>query len=123
MKILMKENCGNLGSLKELGKIKSSDFTTEQLLDEKLKNLEGENRIEVTERMNQSFVQVLAQNKGKRIAIVSHGASIKFLLMKWCDLNINNKLEFNGNIISLNSPGVLKLTFEGEKLTQLVQIV
>ena len=47
----MKGNYGNLKSLEELGKIKQNSFTIEQLLDERLKNIDGENRIEVTNRM------------------------------------------------------------------------
>ena len=39
MKILMRENYGDLKSLQELGKIKQNSFTIEQLLDEKLKNI------------------------------------------------------------------------------------
>lgn len=39
MKILMRENYGDLKSLQELGKIKQNSFTIEQLLDEKLKNV------------------------------------------------------------------------------------
>ena len=35
----MKENCGNLTTLLKLGENKRNSFTTEQLLDEKLKNL------------------------------------------------------------------------------------
>ena len=123
MKVLMKGNYGNLKSLEELGKTKQNSFTIEQLLDERLKNIDGENRIEVTNRMEKAFKRVFLENLGKNIAIVSHGASIKFLLMKWCRLNINNQLEFNGKIININSPGVLKLVFDSENLIELVQIV
>ena len=104
----MKENCGNLKELNKLGKDKQSTYTIEQLLDEKLKNVGGENRIEVTKRIEKAFYRVLSENLGKNIAIVSHGASIKFLLLKWCNLNIENQIEFKGKIIRLNSPGVLK---------------
>ena len=119
----MKENCGDLKKLEELGKIKQNSFTVEQLLDEQLKNVDGESRIEVTNRMEKAFNRVLSKKKKKNIAIVSHGASIKFLLMKWCNLNNNNQLEFNGKTINLNSPGVLKLLFDGKDLIELVQIV
>lgn len=119
----MKENCGNLESLKDLGKNKQESFTTEQLLDENLKNIEGESRIEVTYRMERAFQRVLSENIGKKIAIVSHGASIKFFLMKWCQLNVDNQLEFNRKIITLNSPGVLELVFQDGKLVDLTQIV
>ena len=93
------------------------------MLDEQLKNVGGENRIEVTVRMEKAFERVFNENIGRNIAIVGHGAAIKFLLMKWCKLNYNNQIEFNGKIINLNSPGVLKLLFDGKNLIELVQIV
>lgn len=119
----MKENYGDLKSLERLGKTKQNSFTTEQLLDQYLKNTNGENRVEVAERVEKAFSRVFYENIGKNIAIVSHGASIKFLLMKWCELNDNNQLEFKGRVISLNSPGVIKLLFEDKDLIELVQIV
>ena len=88
-----------------------------------LNNVDGENRIEVTDRMEKSFERVFSENIGKTIVIVSHGASIKFLLMKWCKLNINNQLEFKNKVINLNSPGVLELLFEDKELIELNQIV
>lgn len=119
----MKESYGDLKKLEELGKTKQNSFAIEQLLDENLKNVDGESRIEVTNRMEKAFNRVLSENLEKNIAIVSHGASIKFLLMKWCNLNSNNQLEFRGKTINLNSPGVLKLEFNGEDLNELVQVV
>ena len=123
MKTLMKENYGNLKSIVELGKSKQNTFTIEQLLDEQLKNEEGENRIEVRNRMEKAFFRVLDENIGKNIAIISHGAAIKFLIMKWCKLNKNNQLEFNKKIITLNSPGIIKLVFRDKELIELDQLI
>ncbi len=109
--------------MEELGKIKKESFTIEQLLNETLKNKDGESREEVTNRMERTFEQILKENFGKNVAIVSHGAAIKFLIMKWCNLNKNNQLEFKDKIITLNSPGVLKLIFDDMDLKELVQIV
>ena len=119
----MKENYGNLTTLLKLGETKRNSFTTEQLLDEKLKNTDGENRIEVTERMEKTLNCILTNNSGKNIAIVSHGASIKFLLMKWCNLNSENQLEYCGKVLRLNSPGILKLLFNKRDLINIVQIL
>jgi uncharacterized phosphatase len=113
---------GNIEKLEILEKSIKNTFTTEQLIDETLKNQDGENRVEVTLRMEKAFNKVFGENVGKKIAIVSHGAAIKFLLMKWCILNSNNTLEFNKKEITLNSPGIVKLVFEGEKLINLEQI-
>ena len=119
----MRENYGDLKSLEELGKSKKESFTIEQLLDETLKNKDGESREEVANRMERAFENILKENIGKNIAIVSHGAAIKFLLMNWCNLNKNNQIEFKGKIITLNSPGVLKLIFDDMDLKELFQIV
>ena len=119
----MKEKYGDIEELLELGKNKKNNFTTEQLLDSKLKNKNGENRDEVTKRMEEAFYKVFDENMGKKIAIVSHGAAIIFLLMKWCKLNNNNNIEFNKKEIILNSPGIIKLVFEEKQLIELKQIV
>lgn len=123
MKILMKENYGNLKTLEKMGINKENDFTTEQLLDENLKNNGGESRKEVSTRVNSSFNNIISKNLCKKIAIVSHGATLKFLLMNWCKLNVNNELEYNKNIIRLNSPGVIKLIFSDDKIKEIEQIV
>lgn len=114
---------GNLEKLKQLGKDKTNSFTTEQMLDEKLKNEDGENREEVTKRMEKSIKNILENNIGKKIAIVSHGASIKFLLMKWCNLNENNKLEFKLQSIIIDSPSIIKLKFKDSQMIELQQIL
>ena len=119
----MRENYGDLKSLEELGKIKKESFTIEQLLDETLKNKDGESREEVANRMEMALEHILKENSGKNIAVVSHGAAIKFLLMNWCNLNKNNQIEFKDKIITLNSPGVLRLVFDDMDLKELVLIV
>ena len=114
---------GNLKKLKELGKNKKYSYTEEQLLDENLKNIDGENRIEVNNRMVNSLNKILEESKGKNIVIVSHGAAIKFLLMNWCKLNNDVKIIYNNSIIDLKSPSLLKLEFEGKDLKRLEHII
>ena len=46
----MKENYGNLDTLKELGKTKTLPFTKEQLQDNNLKNIDGESYNDVITR-------------------------------------------------------------------------
>ena len=116
-------NLGNLETLKELGKDKKYSYTEEQLLDEKLKNINGENRVEVNKRMTNALSKVLKQNEGKNIVIVSHGAAIKFLLMNWCKLNNELKLTYKNSIIDLKSPSLIKLEFNGMSLDNLRVIV
>ena len=85
-------------------KEKHPDFFVLQYWDKEFRNPEGENQIEVNKRMTEAFWDVVNNNRGKRVAIVSHGTSISFLLMNWCKLidvqsNLLRCLEFNGKEI------------------------
>lgn len=113
---------GNLKTLIELGKDKRHTYTEEQLKDENLKNVDGENRIEVNKRMTTSLNKILKDNIGKKVVIVSHGAAIKFLLLNWCDLNENYKLVYNNSIIEVESPSAIKLEFKKESLENMTII-
>ena len=57
------------------------DFIKMQILDPNLKNYLGESNLEVRKRMKEAIFSIISQNIGKRIAIVSHGGSIKFYLL------------------------------------------
>ena len=59
------------------------NWYTKQYEEENYKAEDGESRKEVTKRMTEAFEEVINKNKGKRIAIFSHGYSITFLLLKW----------------------------------------
>lgn len=93
---------------------------TLQYLDENYKTIGGESQKDVRNRMLEVFKEIIEKNKGKRIAIFSHGFAICFLLMNWCILkNINEnriiELEYNGKIIfnkKLNSPEVFKVMLD-----------
>lgn len=112
---------GILKTLKELGKNKKYSYTEEQLLDKNLKNINGENGIEVNNRMTNSLNKILKENEGKKIVIVSHGAAIKFLLMNWCKLNEDIKLVYKDKVLDISSPCLLKLTFRKNELLDLEQ--
>ena len=94
------------------------NWYTKQYEEENYKAEDGESRKEVTKRMTEAFEEVINKNKGKRIAIFSHGYAITFLLLKWRKLesvqeNRVLKYSFKGNVIfnkRLNSPDVFKLT-------------
>lgn len=47
----------------------AENITLKQYYDENIKNIEGESRKEVTERMYKTFMKVIGENKGKKIAI------------------------------------------------------
>ena len=119
---LNERKLGNLDSLAKLKNKYAYPFTTEQLLDENLKNENGENRIEVNNRMTSFINSLLNSNEGSRIAVVSHGAAIKFLLMNWCSLNENFELFYKNKVLKIDSPSVIKLEFNKNSLLNLSQI-
>lgn len=119
---LTERKLGDLDKLKELGKTKKYTFTEEQLLDNCLKNINGESMQEVNQRMSLVINEILKNNENKRIAIISHGASMKFYLMNFCSLNSDRKLVYNNQILDFSSPSVIKLVFDKQKLVSLNNI-
>ena len=71
-----------LGNLKELGEFMKDKITRdpsqEQLLDRTFRASDGESAEQTRERMNKCFEKILKEYEGKRIAVISHGGSIKF---------------------------------------------
>ncbi len=109
-----------------MGENKTNDYTTEQLLDENLKNINGESNIEVRKRMLTFFEDLLKKYSEKNIALVSHGASIKYFLQHFCnyDFETNFFLFENKKICSakLESPSVIKLVFINNNLKEIKKI-
>lgn len=116
-----------LGNLKELGEFMKNkatrDPSQEQLLDRTFRTSDGESAEQTRERMNRFFDKILKEYKGKRIAVISHGGSIKFFLLNWCDVNEDVKLVYNKKLIlNIKSPCLLKLTFRDNELINIEQI-
>ena len=116
-----------LGNLKELGEFMKDkatrDPSQEQLLDRTFRTSDGESAEQTRERMNKFFAKILKEYCGKRIAVVSHGGSIKFFLLNWCKVNKDVKLVYNNEkVLNIKSPCLLKLTFSGNELIELEQI-
>ena len=124
------DNCLNerrLGNLKELGefmKDKSTrDPSQEQLLNRTFRTSDGESAEQTRKRMNKFFNRILREYEGEKIAVISHGGSIKFFLLNWCTVNENVKLVYNKNtILNIKSPCLLKLTFRKDELIDLEQL-
>ena len=79
-----------------------NDFERKQFLDDNYKVGNGESQKEVIDRMYNAIMDVVTNNKNKKIAIVSHATAISFLLKKWCDVNfVDDRLRysFNGKIL------------------------
>ena len=115
-----------LGNLTELGEFmkdkKTRDPTQEQLMFRNFKTSDGESAEDTRKRMNVFLDRILKEYEGKRVAVISHGGSIKFFLLNWCEVNENVKLVYDGKELNISSPCLLKLTFNGEELIGLEQI-
>ena len=96
------------------------NFERKQFLDENYKLNNGENQKEVRDRMYSVIMKILNEYHNKRIAIVSHGTAISYLLKKWCDVDIvDDKLRysFKNEIVLdgyLNYCETFKLVFDDE---------
>lgn len=119
---LNERKLGNLEKLKELGENKTRSFVEEQLLDENFKNEDGESRKEVCERMT-SCINSILDSENEKIAIVSHGAAIKYYLLKECKSDDECNLIYKGKILNITSPCLLKITFEDKKIIEINQII
>lgn len=72
------------------------NFERKQFLYENYKLNNGENQKEVRDRMYSVIMKILNEYPDKRIAIVSHGTAISYLLKKWCEIDIfDNKLRYS----------------------------
>ena len=115
-----------LGNLKELGEFMKDkatrDPSQEQLLDRTFKTSDGESAEQTRERMNKFFDKILKEYEGKRIAVISHGGSIKFFLLNWCEVNKDVKLVYKDMVLDITSPCLLKMTFRENKLMHIEQI-
>ena len=115
-----------LGNLKELGEFmkdkKTQDPSQEQLLDRKFKTSDGESAEDTRQRMTKFFDKILQEYNGKKIAVVSHGGSIKFFLLNWCEVNDDVKLVYKNTVLDITSPCLLKLTFRKNELVDIEQI-
>lgn len=96
------------------------DWWVRQYVDENYKTEGGESQKEVRERFTEALNEILASNKGKRIAIFSHGYAITFFIMTWCKFEYNGekddiKFFFRDKKIfdkKINAPEVFKLEFD-----------
>ena len=118
----MKEDYGNLEELEALEEKLSRPYTIEQMLNPKLKCTNGESMEEVKVRMDDSVRRIAQENVGKKVAIVSHGAAIKFFLMNWCKLS-GAYLYYKENCIRVNSPGIIKILIKDQEVTSIETIV
>ena len=114
-----------LGSIEDLANwMKDNKYGVVQsyLLDKKYKGRNGESCEEATKRISEFLYFILEECEGKRVALVSHGAILSFLLTNWCKLNEDVKLTWNNKIIEIKEPSITKLIFNDRKLIDIVSI-
>ena len=119
---LNERKLGNLEDLSKWMKNKTIGVVQAYLQDRKWKARDGESGEEATKRVANFLQKILKEYEGKRIALVSHGALISFLLTNWCELNQDIKLVFNNKIIEIKEPSVTKLTFDNQRLLDIESI-
>ena len=116
-----------LGNIEDLAKFmndkETRDPSREQLAFPNFKTRDGESANETNKRMNEFINEIHEKYKGKRIAVVSHGGAIKFYLLSYCKVDEKLNLEYNGKVINVSSPCLLKLTFNDDDLVNIEQII
>lgn len=96
------------------------DWFTKQFLDENFKTVGGESQKDVRKRMDEVISEIIKNNKGKRIAIFSHGYAIIYYLLKYCKLisvnaDRNITFSFNDKVVfdkKISAPEIFKLVFD-----------
>ena len=120
---LNERKLGNLKELAEFMKNKNTrDPSQEQLLDRKFKTSDGESAEETNQRMTNFFDRILKEYAGKKIVVVSHGGSIKFFLLNWCEVNEDVNLVYNNKVLDITSPCLLKMIFRDNELINIEQL-
>ena len=102
-----------------------------ELTDENFKTEGGESQIDVRNRFIPAFDEAVNDNKGKRIAIFSHGIAIAYFLLRWCKLEHVSKdkrfcLSFNGKIFFdkiYNAPEVFKITLDENNKPKDIELI
>ena len=113
---------GNLDKLKELGKTKQHSFTLEQLLDKDLKIEYGESMNEVNKRMSLAINDILKNYENKKVAIISHGAAMRFYLMNFCNLNDDMQILFKDKVLDFSYSSIIKLSFNKNEIINIRNI-
>lgn len=114
-----------LGSIEDLAnwmKDKKCNVVQAYLMDRTYKGREGESCEEAYKRVKEFLDHILHKYEGQRVALVSHGALISFLLTNWCELNDDIKLVWKDKIIEIKEPSITKLTFEQDNLIDIESI-
>lgn len=102
-----------------------SDFEIRQFTDENYKLLNGESRKEVSQRLYRCLINIINDNKGKKIVIVGHSTATAYLLSNWCEISYDSNYKFKGKTFfdgKWNYCQTFKLKFENNELTSIEDI-
>jgi len=119
---LNERKLGNMEDLAKWMEDKKYGVVQSYLLNKKYKGRDGESCEEATKRISEFLNFILDEYKGKRIALVSHGALLSFLLTNWCELNEDVKLIWNNKIVEIKEPSITKLVFDNRNLIDIESI-
>lgn len=75
-----------------------NNFEINQFQDENYKVGFGESQKEVQTRMYEVLCEVIKENQGKIIAIITHSTAMAFLLKKWCKVYYDKPYTFKDKI-------------------------
>ena len=121
---LCERKLGNIEDLAVFMRDKETrDPSREQLAFPDFKTRDGESANETKKRMTECISEIIKKYEGKRIAIVSHGGSIKFYLLNFCNINKKLNLEYKERELNITSPCLLKLMYRNNELIYLEQII
>lgn len=106
------------------------DFFDEQFRNWDYKLPDGESVNQVIKRMNEVLKEIINKNKGKNIAIVSHGTALSSMLTTWCEVKLNEETKlieiyfkgtrvFDGN---WKAPELFKLEFDNDNLISIENV-
>ena len=119
-----------IGGIPDLS-ITPNEYFYRQMLDKDYKFKNGESRYEIESRMYNSLTDILESNANKKVLVITHGTSMTFLLMKYCNVELtdintkNRKITFNNKVIFDNRFDYLetfKLLFNGNNLINIESI-
>lgn len=119
---LNERKLGNMEDLANWMKNKKYGVVQSYLLDRKYKGRDGESCEEATTRVSEFLNFILKEYRGEKIALVSHGALLSFLLTNWCKLSEDAKLLWNNEVIEIGEPSITKLTFKDNNLINIESI-
>lgn len=119
---LNERKLGNMEDLAKWMENKKYGVVQSYMLDPKYKGRDGESCEEATKRISEFVNFILEKYEGKRIALVSHGALLSFLLTNWCELNEEVNLIWKNKVIEIKEPSITKLIFNNRNLIDIESI-